>query len=139
MTLHLPDLSKRFGFAVDEKMDRVWIGLDLLVSDGETLDAAEWVSRMERLMQAQDDTMKTGRRRKVRRELESVPVLPLSRLSQLQGMRKWRPNPNTPPNTTVIGSPEEIKKGHEVLDALESSAEELRAFLLQKFKLEDVL
>jgi hypothetical protein len=130
VSLHLPNLSRELGFAINFKRDRVWLGLDLLVSDGQQITANEWIARLQsRMSELSESDLQLEMNQYMLRHSQ---VLPFADFDMYVSARPRE-------ETTLIGSPEELRKGHLVLDRLEAVGAGLHTFLLEKFKFEDVL
>jgi hypothetical protein len=142
LELHMPDLTQQLFVFLSEKGDRVWFSLDQLVSDGSKLSPKDWVARLEQRMEESGEhyfqhSLAWGEAVRI----EDVPALtdPL----EGSGHRPWRRRFGGPPpkqvETIVLASPGEIHRGSALLDNIARADEQLRGFLVQKFKLEDVL
>jgi hypothetical protein len=142
LELHMPDLTQQLFVFLSEKGDRVWFSLDQLVSDGRKLSPEEWVARLEQRMEESGEhyfqhSLAWG---------EAVRIGDVSALTdplEGSGHHPWRRRFGGPPpgkvETIVLASPGEIHRGSALLDNIAQADEQLRGFLVQKFKLEDVL
>ncbi len=134
LKLHLPALSKSLRCALFSKHDLVWVGLDLFVSDGHEITKKEWMSRLESLPDWKErSSMLPDGSMLFRPLFHQARAFPLALLTS--GM-EYAPSQYT---MSLLGSPERISQGHEVLDRVQAVGEELRIFMLEKFKFEDVL
>ena len=124
LKLHSPVLAQKLCGVVDFKAGRVWFTLDQLVSDGVELSPEEWVTKLEQRME----------------DLEGGIKRTLSENIYCRNVRHFDPIliPSVY-DTVIIGTVEESKKGHEVLDELTRAREMLREFIVQTFTLEELL
>jgi hypothetical protein len=117
-----------------------WSTLDQLVSDNEPLTPEQWVSRLSARMDAEDispDDSPNNLFVRVTGEVMLVDEIPVQ-------MRSWTPtessaDPAPSPELILVASAEEIRTAEAVLDPIADAREQLRAFLAERFKLEDVL
>ena len=129
LQLHLPNLTDSLRFAVGMKQSRVWVRLDLFVSDGVELTDDEWMANLEKRMGESDDLRDQFDRMQLQRRRSEVVSL----------MEVERYHPERFERVNLIGSSNEIQQGCVVLNKLEAVGQQLRTFLLDKFKIEDVL
>jgi hypothetical protein len=140
LVLHLPRIHSGLLCLLSAKGGVVWSTLDQLVSDNEPLTPEEWVSRLSARMDSEDvspDDSPNNLFVSVTGEVVLVDEIPAQ-------MRPWTPIESSPaaapsPELILLATAEEIRKAEAVLDAITYSSEQLRAFLVERFKLEDVL
>ncbi len=142
LELHIPNATRQLFVFLSEKGDRVWFSLDQLVSDGRKLSPEQWVAQLGQRMDESGEryfqhSLAWGEAVRI----EDVPALtdPLEGPSH----RPWRRRFGGPPpehvETIVLASSDEIHRGSALLDQIARTDEQLRQFLVQKFKFEDVL
>lgn len=135
LSLHLPRFNTALLCLLSAKGSRVWCTLDQLVTDSQAVSPEEWVCRLESRMLPAEDSPK------------SVFFIATSEIVRLEdvpgGMRTWYPLeslvPAPSPDLILAATPDEIKKAREELDQIAKAGEQLRSFLIEKFKFEDVL
>jgi hypothetical protein len=140
LDLHLPDMTKGLGAVIDAKTGRVYIRLNQIVAGGHELSDAEWVQSMSDQMGARE--LPAGESLAYRPdrpwpytltvyalnmpEFSEIPRVEVDEL--LKGFQ-----------LDVIAAELDYAKANQILDQIESKNEELRKFLTEKFKFEDVL
>jgi hypothetical protein len=140
LAVHLPQVRSGLLCLLSAKGQVAWSTLDQLVSDNEPLTPEEWVSRLSARMDSEDispDDSPNNLFVRVTGEVMLVDEIPMQ-------MRPWTPiessaAPAPSPELVLIASAEEIRAAEAVLDAIADAREQLRAFLTERFKLEDVL
>jgi hypothetical protein len=140
MALHLPRVCSGLLCLLSAKRGVAWSTLDQLVSDNEPLTPEEWVSRLSARMDSEDvspDDSPNDLFVSVTGEVVLVDEIPVQ-------MRPWTPIESSAdlapsPELILVASAEEIRTAEAVLDAIADASEQLRAFLTERFKLEDVL
>jgi hypothetical protein len=142
--LHMPAFTKQLYVLLSEKGDRVWFTLDQLVSDGDAeLSPAQWVSNLEDRMKDLDYPVRYNPHHGEVSRLDDIGGLGMT-LSMPRHMRRryeheMEMRGPRPIETFVLATAQEIQNGHTVLDQLSVANAKLRQFLVEKFKLEDVL
>lgn len=132
LQFHVPEVAKDLHVFMETKGTRVWFALDQLVSGGKKLSPEKWIDAMGQRMAPEEEWMKVlpdGFDRVHRRaRTESF--------SDMVAERSYFPRET---KFYYLATKTDIDRGHEVLDKIEAANGKLRAFLLEKFKLEDVL
>jgi len=134
LSLHQPALSKSFVLLTGMKGERVWMTLDQLVSDGEPLSPEEWTSHLKSRM-GEPETPYSRSTVDFRWDAQ----VPAGRFSLGELTRSALMEATKDSELLVVADREEIEKGYALLDQIEGAAEDLRRFLVEKFKFEDVL
>jgi hypothetical protein len=133
LQVHLPEARRHLNAYIDAKKNRVCIRLDQLVSDGSQLQPDEWIDSMEN---------KIG-------QLEVPSLSPAwshaltfyAMVLRTEGEIDLINSKPLAPNTRFVveGEDREISMGHELLNRIAAANEQVRAFLVEKFKFEDIL
>jgi hypothetical protein len=138
LTLHLPVESRALLAAMDIKGNRVWFTLDQLVTDGAIVSPHEWVSRLESRMTEEDPLKSSGPTSspsEIRRLLHRADAVHMSEIRASE----YRYGPPTKPTLIIIATEEEISAGRQLLRRIADAGESIRTFLIDKFKLEDII
>ena len=141
LALHLPRIRTGLLCLLSAKGRVAWTTLDQLVSDSEPLTPEEWVSRLSARMDSADvspDDSPNNPFVSITGEVVLVGEIPVQ-------MRAWTPiespaaDPAPSAELILVATAAEIGTAEALLDAIAEASEQLRAFLAEKFKLEDVL
>jgi len=140
LALHLPRIRSGLLCLLSAKGQVAWSTLDQLVSDNEPITPEEWVSRLSARMDSEDvspDDSPNNLFVGVTGEVVLVDEIPVQ-------MRPWTPiksseDPAPLPELILVATAEEVRTAEAVLDAITDASEQLRVFLAERFRLEDVL
>jgi len=140
LDLHLPDVTKNMGGLLDWKYARVWIRLNQIVSGSKELSDAEWIQEMEDQMGMRELPEGDGH------VYKDSPPWPYALKIYAPGWQKLQKLPRTEVvellkdyRLSVVATDLDYVQAHQILDQIDAANEELRKFLTEKFKLEDVL
>jgi hypothetical protein len=130
LALHAPSTSRGLLCLLTVKGNRVWSTLDQLVSDGAPLDPNVWVAELAARTLPPEDSPDNDFTYYTSSVVGVGEVLPSVRDTG------WH---DEPPELLFLANQSEIEKGREILDQIEAGSEQLRLFLVEKFRFEDVL
>jgi hypothetical protein len=133
LQLHLPRIYKGLFADLDSKGRRVWLRLDSLVSEN-AISPQKWVDNMEAQMASPDEGQDIG---------STNWPHPLTICDFIPGDGPLEPSEARAVmndyDVGITASNEDLQKGYRLLDQISAANSELRKFLIEKFKFEDIL